>query len=348
MISEWKDFLANAGAEFTDSGVAHYGNERRELSVAITGNVFADLSHYGLISVHGDDAETFLQGQFTNDIRKVSDGHSQLSGLCNPKGRLLATFRVFHRGDSYYLCLPASMLEDVIKRLRMFILRSKVTLEDASDTFVHLGVSGGDAQQALHEFAGALPEAVNAVVQDGNHSIVQVPGIHPSYEVFTTIDDARQLWDQLNVQSAPIGANAWQLLDIQAGIPVILPQTREAFVPQMANLQLIDGVSFQKGCYTGQEIVARMQYLGKLKRRMYLARVETDSPPAGGGEIFAAENAQQSAGKLVSAAPHPDGGYAILVVLQIASAEGEAELHLGAADGPRLELETLPYPFAEG
>ena len=347
MISEWKEFLTNAGAEFTDTGVAHYGNEPRELSVSITGNVFADLSHYGLISVHGDDAETFLQGQFTNDIRKVNDVHSQLSGLCNPKGRLLATFRVFHRGDSYYLCLPASMLEDVIKRLRMFILRSKVTLEDASDTFVHLGVSGGDAQQALHTFAGELPAAVNAVVQDGNHSIIRVPGIHPSYEIFATLDDARQLWDQLNVQSAPIGAAAWQLLDIQAGIPVILPQTREAFVPQMANLQLIDGVNFQKGCYTGQEIVARMQYLGKLKRRMYLARVESDSQPGGDEEIFAADKAQQSAGKLVLAAPHPDGGYAMLVVLQIASAEGEAALHLGSVDGPRLELETLPYPFAE-
>ena len=347
MISEWKEFLANAGAEFTDTGVVHYGNERRELSVAITGNVFADLSHYGLISVHGDDAETYLQGQFTNDIRKVNDTHSQLSGLCNPKGRLLATFRAFHRGDSYYLCLPASMVEDVIKRLRMFVLRSKVTLEDASDTFVHLGVSGGDAEQELRKFAGELPGSVDSVVQAGNHTIIRVPGIYPSYEIFTTLDDARQLWDQLNVQSAPIGADAWQLLDIQAGIPVILPQTREAFVPQMTNLQLIDGVNFQKGCYTGQEIVARMQYLGKLKRRMYRARVKSDTRPAGEEEIFAADNPQQSAGKLVSVAAHPDGGYAALVVLQIASAEGGTGLHLGSVDGPPLELETLPYPFAE-
>lgn len=347
MISEWKEFLANAGAEFSATGVAHYGSERRELSVAITGNVFADLSHYGLISAHGDDAETFLQGQFTNDIRKVTDAHSQLSGLCNPKGRLLATFRAFHRSDSYYLCLPDTMLEDVIKRLRMFVLRSKVTLEDASDTFVHLGVSGGDAEEELRKCVGELPETVDAVVQAGNHTIIRVPGINPSYEIFTTVDDARQLWDRLNVQSAPIGANAWQLLDIQAGIPVISPQTREAFVPQMTNLQLIDGVSFQKGCYTGQEIVARMQYLGKLKRRMYRARVGNTPTLTGEEEIFAAGNRQQSVGKLVSAAPHPDGGYAILVVLQIASAEGESGLHLGSAEGPSLELETLPYPFAE-
>jgi len=346
MISEWKDFLANAGAEFTDSSVAHYGNERRELSVAITGNVFADLSHYGLISVHGKDAETYLQGQLTNDIRKVNDGHSQLTGLCNPKGRLLATFRAFHRGDSYYLCLPASMLEEVIKRLRMFVLRSSVTLEDVSDTFVHLGLSGKDAELALQAFSGDVPAAVHDVIQTDNHTIIRVPGIHPSYEIFTTLDAAGLLWDVLNVQSAPIGANAWQLLDIEAGIPMILPQTREAFVPQMTNLQLIDGVSFQKGCYTGQEIVARMQYLGKLKRRMYLARAETSDRPESGEEVFAAGN-EQSVGKLVTAAPYPDGGYAMLVVLQIASAEDNSGLHLGAADGPRLKLASLPYPFAE-
>ncbi|MFQ5643917.1 MAG: YgfZ/GcvT domain-containing protein [Thiogranum sp.] len=346
MISEWKEFLARAGAEFTDSGVAHYGNLRRELSVALTGNVFADLSHYGLISVHGDDAETFLQGQLTNDIRKVNDGHSQLTGLCNPKGRLLATFRAFHRGDSYYLCLPAGMLEDVIKRLRMFVLRSSVTLEDTSDTFVHLGISGQDAAQDLGAFVGELPASVSAVVQSDNHAVIQVPGIHPSYEIFTTVDDAMQLWDRLNVQSAPIGADAWQLLDIEAGIPVVLPQTREAFVPQMMNLQLVDGVSFQKGCYTGQEIVARMQYLGKLKRRMYLARVETTERPDSGEEIFASD-AEQSVGKLISVAPHPDGGYALLAVLQIASAEAGTGLHLGGSDGPLLELKPLPYPMAE-
>ena len=119
MINDWKDFLLDAGAEFNDRGVVHYGNLRRELSVAITGNVFADLSHYGLISVHGDDAETFLQGQLTNDVGKVDEQHSQLSGICNPKGRLIASFRVFRRADSYYLCLPVDIIEPVISRLRM-------------------------------------------------------------------------------------------------------------------------------------------------------------------------------------------------------------------------------------
>jgi folate-binding protein YgfZ len=345
MITDWKDFLRDAGAEFNDTGVVHFGNLRRELSVAITGNVFADLSHYGLVSVHGDDAETFLQGQLTNDIRKVDAQHSQFSGICNPKGRLLASFRVFHRGDSYYLCLPTDMIETVISRLRMFVLRANVTLEEASDTFVHLGVSGSEAEAELRKSAGTVPDNIHEVTQDKDQAIIRVPGIHPSYEIFTTIENAKQLWNNLNVQSAPIGSVAWQFLDIQAGIPVIAPETREAFVPQMANLQLIDGVSFTKGCYTGQEIVARMQYLGKLKRRMYRARVDSDSQPQPGEEVYVSDDQRQSVGKLVSAAPHPDGGYSILAVLQISSAEGKSALRLGSAAGPAITLEHLPYPF---
>jgi len=348
MINEWKTFLEKAGAEFDDAGVASFGNPRRELSVAITGNVFADLSHYGLIAIHGEDAETFMQGQFTNDVRKVDAGHSQLSGLCNPKGRLLATFRLWRFGDSYYLCLPAAMIETVIARLRMFVLRSRVTLEEATDTFVHLGVSGHDAETDLREFAGRLPEQVGEVSTGDTQAIVRVPGIHPSYELFTTTEQAEALWAKINVRSAPVGAEAWRLLDIQAGVPDIYPQTREAFVPQMVNLQLIDGVSFKKGCYTGQEIVARMQYLGKLKRRMYRARLDAPTPPQPGDSVYCSADPEQSCGQLVSVARHPDGDYAVLLVAQIGRAEGQDSLHLGDAKGPGLSLEAPPYGFESG
>lgn len=348
MIPDWKNFLENAGAEFDDKGVAHYGNLRRELSVALTGNVFADLSHYGLISIHGEDAADFLLGQFTNDLREVDEQHSQFSGYCNAKGRLLATFRVFRRGDSYYLSLPAEMVESLISKLRMFVLRSKVTLEEASDTFVHLGVSGESAATDLKKVFGSLPEKVHDAVQNDDGMIIRVPGVRPGYEVFTTVEQAIPLWDTLNVHNAPVGADAWQLLDIEAGIPVIYPETREAFVPQMVNLQLVDGVSFRKGCYPGQEIVARMQYLGKLKRRMYRAHIDSDSRPRPGDEIFPAAKDAQSIGKVVSAAPFPDGGFTLLAVLQIASAESGEALHVGVSDGPLLELEHLPYPFTDG
>ena len=343
MHEQWKQFLIDAGAEFDDGTVAHFGNLRRELSVAITGNVFADLSHYGLISVHGEDAAGFLQAQLSNDINAVNETHSQLNGYCNPKGRLLATMRVFRRADSYYLCLPAVLVEPIMKRLQMYVLRAKVTLEDASDTFVHVGVSGSDVEQELGRVISSLPENVNDVTQTDETVKIRVPGIHPSFEVFTTTDHARTLWNALNVRGAPVGKEAWTLLDILAGIPIILPETSEAFVPQMVNLQLIDAVSFKKGCYPGQEIVARMQYLGKLKRRMYGARVDADERPAPGSEIFTGQADSQPVGKVVLAASHPDGDYALLVVIQISAAGGN--LHLGSHHGPALTLTELPYPF---
>ncbi len=348
MIDEWKTFLEKAGAEFDKDRISSYGNPRRELSVALTGDIFADLSHYGLIAVHGADAETFLQGQLTNDVSKVTSQRSQLSGLCNPKGRLLASFRLLRHGDSYYVCLPAEMLEDVLKRLRMYVLRANVTLEEASDTFVHLGLSGEQARAALEDYIGGSPAQVDEVSAQDDSVIVRVPGDRPSYEVFTTIDRAKGLWDALNVRCAPVGAEAWRLLDIQAGIPLIYPQTREAFVPQMVNLQLIDGVSFKKGCYTGQEIVARMQYLGKLKRRMYRARVAAAECPQPGDELFCAAAPAQSCGQLVSVAQHPGGDFALLAVAQISHAEDPGQtLRLGSVDGPGLSLEALPYAFPE-
>ena len=175
---------------------------------------------------------------------------------------------------------------------------------------------------------------------------IKVPGAQSSYEIFTTVELAKTLWNALNVKAASVGAGAWMLGDIQAGIPVIVSQTSEAFVPQMVNWNLVDGVSFKKGCYPGQEIVARMEYLGKLKRRMYKAQVTTDQLPVAGDEVFDANGNTQPVGKLVASATHPDGVFALLVVLQISAAESESSsLRLIDQSGPKIELENLPYPF---
>ncbi|MEJ2686228.1 MAG: folate-binding protein YgfZ [Gammaproteobacteria bacterium] len=347
MKAEWKEFLEKAGAELCDGEVATYGNPDQELSIALTGDVFADLSHQGLIAVHGAEAETFLQGQVSNDIRQVDDTHSQLSSYCSPKGRMLASFRAFRRGDTYYLRMPASLVDTTMKRLRMFVLRAQVTLDDASNTFVQIGVSGPGVSEPLQDFFGAVPDAVDQAVQAQECTLIRVPGGHPRYEIYGPLEMMRKLWDTLNVRSAPIGSTAWALLDIMAGIPVIYPATADAFVPQMANMQLIGAVNFKKGCYPGQEVVARTQYLGKLKRRMYLGRLAAEQAPAPGDELFSpGTGTEQSVGRIVDARPHPDGGYALLAVIQIASAEGDT-LHYGALDGPVMELLALPYPFAD-
>jgi folate-binding protein YgfZ len=348
MKNLWRNFLGDdAGAEFADDIAVHYGNPERELEIAITGLVFADLGHLGVISVHGKDAAEFLQGQFSNDVRQVDEGHNQLSAYCTPKGRVLGLFRLFKRGGTYYLRLPLDTLDAVLERLRRYVLRAEVTLEDATDNFIRIGVTGKEASEELGAVIGSLPEQEGAVVHTQDLSVLRVPGVHPRYEVYAlSYEAARSLWDSLNVRGAPVGLNAWQLTEIQAGLPTVYASTAEQFIPQMLNLQLIDGVNFRKGCYPGQEIVARTQYLGALKRRMYAGRIAADTPPSPGDALYTTEDNVQAAGQLVDAQPHPDGGYAALAVLQISAAEA-SDLHLGSSDGPAFTLEALPYPFAD-
>lgn len=348
MKPEWKEFLENNGAELDGDLVASFGNVGRELKVASTGNVIADLSHFGLISVRGDDVIDFLQGQLTNDIREVSEHKSQYSAYCTPKGRILSNFLVFQRGDTYYLCLPRSMLEATLKRLGMFILMSKVKLEDASDSLVRIGYSGPEAGNEIHEALGAVPESEYKTLQRDDLTVIRLPGIHPRFQIFGNLVSITNLWKTLDVNGTAIGEPGWTLLNILAGIPVISPETTEAFIPQMVNMQLTNGVSFKKGCYTGQEIVARMQYLGKLKRRMYLAHITgADNAPSPGDELFSADSSSgQGTGKIVNVSPAPEGGYQVLAVIEISS-QTNKKVHFGKENGPKLAFTELPYSFED-
>ncbi len=346
MKSEWKAFLLNKGAEVSDDDVVKsFGNEERELRVVTTGEVIADLSHVGLIGVHGEDAASFLQGQLTGDVRQVDAGHSQLSAYCSPKGRMLASFRIFMRGERYFLCLPRPLVDATLKRLRMFVLRAKASLEDASDSLVRIGLSGPQSEAVLRDYLGNLPQEFDGVVQAKDLTAIRLPGPHPRFEIHGEREPMEKLWTSLDVRAAPVGRGPWELLDIRAGLPMIFEQTADAFVPQMTNLQALGGVNFKKGCYTGQEVVARMQYLGKLKRRMYRARVDASERPQPGDAVVAEGSDGQSAGKVVRAECAPDGGFELLAVLEIARAD--TRLHLVNAGGPVLELLDLPYTLPE-
>ena len=350
MKTLWKQHLTDFGAEFDDAGgdniVMHYGNPAQEQEVAVSGTVFSDLTHLGIIEAHGTDAQSFLQSQLGNDINALDSNHSQLSSYCTPKGRMLGLFRIFRTEDSFYLRLPADTLDAVLQRLRMFVLRADATLADASEAYIRIGVAGRKAADILTAATGqAVPAELNAVTRTGELTILRVPGIQPRFEVYAaSIDAAKSLADALNVDAAPVGMPAWRLQEILTGLPAVYAGTSELFVPQMANLQLVGGVSFRKGCYPGQEIVARMQYLGTLKRRMYLGRIDTDGSVAPGASLFSGADGGQASGRIVDAQPHPDGGQAALAVLQISAADG-GDLHLDTVDGPAFTLEALPYPF---
>ncbi len=346
MRDDWRVFLTDAGAVIEDGNVVSFGNPTRERRVVNAGGILADLSHEGLIAVHGADAQKHLMGQFTNDVLKVTPELSQVNGYCTPQGRLLAILRLFKRGETYYLSLPRDRVEPIIKRLRMYALNAKVTLEDASETLVRVGVGGPKIASDLARVS-SVPEADNQVTQTQNVTVVRLPGMTPRFEIVGDAADVKKIWSSLSVNSTPVGADAWMLTDILAGLPTVTGATVEEFIPQMLNLQSVGGISFNKGCYPGQEIVARTKYLGKLKRRMYLAHSDTSLRPTPGDDVFlaagTATDAQepQKVGKIVCAAPAQDKGFSMLAVLEIARAD--EPLALAAPIGPPLKLMALPY-----
>ncbi|EDT40027.1 glycine cleavage T protein (aminomethyl transferase) [Burkholderia ambifaria MEX-5] len=304
------------------------------------------LAQFGVIDVAGDDAATFLHSQLTNDIEHLDAASARLSGYCSAKGRLLASFLAWRAGHGVRLLVSKDVQAAVQKRLSMFVLRSKAKLTDASDTLAVVGFAG-DVRNALSGIFDALPDGVHVKVDGPAGALIRVPDaagrkrylwIGPRAEV-----DARlaALGGTLPVVSPAV----WDWLDVRAGEPRITQPAVEQFVPQMVNFDVIGAVNFRKGCYPGQEVVARSQYRGTIKRRTALAHVpgETDTVHAG-VELFHSEDAGQPCGMVVNAAAAPAGGVDALVEIKLAALDS-GTVHLGAADGPTLAFDALPYAW---
>jgi len=339
----WKSMLAGHGATFSQDGSPpRFAEPRDEIRAAATRDVVVDLSGFALIRVSGADAQAFLQGQLSNDVRAVDAVRSQLSSYNTPKGRMLAILRLVRRGDDYLLQLPQDLADAVLKRLRMFVLRSKVLLEQSDGELACFGLCGPGVAARATPLLGELPVAPDGCTARDDVTILALPGPATRLQVVAPVKKAVALWQALATHCQPVGMAAWRWLDIEAGIPNIFPGTVEEFVPQMTNLELVGGVSFKKGCYPGQEIVARMQYLGQLKQRMYRAVVDTDNCPRPGERLFTPEHGEQAAGTVVDAQPAPNGGCDLLGVIRLPDTDGAA-VHLGSLSGPKLGFRPLPY-----
>jgi hypothetical protein len=348
----WRAYQQNSGAIIEDDRIVSYGDAAAELAStrsASTGSatVLCDLSHFGLIHFSGEDAQSFLQGQLSCDVRKVGSTGALYGSYCTPKGRMLASFLIWrdrNGADGCYLMqLPSALQASIQKRLSMFVLRAKVQLADSSAMLVRMGIAGGHAKLLIQEIMGAVPVARLDVVHCEKGSVISLA--EDRFELVIIPEHAPAVWDSLSKDVVPVGAPCWDWLEIKAGIPMITPATQEQFVPQMANLEAIGGVSFQKGCYPGQEIVSRTQYLGKIKRRMYLANVQpavSETPIEAGDELFSTDMGEQSSGMVVNVAASPDGGFDLLAVIQISSVEA-GQIHWKSPDGPALEIMPLPY-----
>jgi folate-binding protein YgfZ len=232
------------------------------------------------------------------------------------------------------------------KKLSMYVLRAKVKIEDVSNETVCFGLSGANAAVLIKEhITSIVPQDLMSVERAVHNNQARFTVIRldtQRFQIAAAPQHAPELWKKLSSGARPAGSPCWDWLNIRGGMPVILPQTQEQFVPQMANLDLIGAVNFKKGCYPGQEIVARMQYLGKNKRRLYLAHLHAEAIPKAGAELFSMEMEGQACGMVVNAQASPDGGYDLLAVVQIASHDA-FPVHLGALTGPRLEFLPLPY-----
>ena len=293
------------------------------------------LTEWALLRARGADAATFLQSQLTQDVLGLPRDQVRLSGYCSPKGRLLASLWVWRMDDDTFgLLCSADLAVPLLKRLSMYVLRAKCKIDDASTEWALWGLVGPSARQWLG--AAAVPPGRLA-----QHAGGWVLGLRPAE------GHARHLLVQPATAAAPelpaLDGMVWQRLEVTSGVPRITAATVEQFVPQMINFERVGGVDFQKGCYPGQEVVARSQYRGTLKRRMHL--FATDSGAHAGQEVFHSDDPAQPAGMVVNAASD-SSGTRLLAEVKLAALD-HGTLHLDSAQGPALQRLDLPYPIAD-
>ena len=323
MNPNWRSFLESADALFAADGdeVLGFGNPGEELLTASRQTVLVPLTHLALIEATGDDARGFLHNQFTSDINHLGASQVQHSAWCSAKGRMQASFLVWREGDAYRMLLSADLEAASLKRLQMFVLRAKVKLASLGEQRLLLGVAGPQAGEALVEAGLPCPAAplTSAITP-----LISVVALEAGRYLLAVAPEAlADLWQRLSRKARPAGVPVWRWLDVQAGFPLVSAAT---------DFEKMGGVSFHKGCYPGQEVVARTQYLGKVKRHLY--RVRSDQPMLAGTDLHSPDNPDQACGMIVSAAPSPAGGFEALAVVQSNFA---ASLHLGSREGPRLE-----------
>ncbi|WP_434457968.1 folate-binding protein YgfZ [Stutzerimonas urumqiensis] len=298
---------------------------------------FCVLSHEGVLSVRGSDASKFLQGQLTCHLGYLSAQRASLGARCTPKGRMQSSFRILAIADGFLLAMAHELIEPQLADLKKYAVFSKSTLADASGDWVRFGLKNGEG--VLLSLGIDLPAEPDSVAQAAELMAVRLT--EGRVELWVPQPEADRIQARLAAQLLEAPLDHWLLAQVRAGVGQVFGTTRELFIPQMINLQALGGVSFKKGCYTGQEIVARMQYLGKLKRRLHrFTATDVTERPAPGVELFSPVHGS-SVGEVVLAAPAEQGIELLAVVQEDAFADGR--IFLASPDGTPLAPATLPY-----
>ena len=309
-----------------------------------TNNFICDASELGLILVNGDDAESFLQNQLSNDISHIDETRSQLSSYSTAKGRMLGIFQVVRISNGFILITPRTMVETLLQRLQMFVVQAKVTLADASGHFSRFALQSDIAAVTENPL---LAQQETVVIQNDSLISLQLSSLNHQKRYLVlclSLEEAESLWNEFQQYLSVSTFEAWRLSQIKSGIPTIYPQTSEEFVLQMANLDLLEAVSFKKGCYPGQEIIARMHYLGKLKRRLFLTSFKTDKCPLPGDDIIACgAESPDGSGKVVDAVIDDTGLCHCLYIAQIKKATNN---ELCLFDQSQIPIKSIDLPYS--
>jgi folate-binding protein YgfZ len=309
---------------------------------SIQSSALCPLPDWGVLKVSGEDAARFLQGQATCDVLALVPGAVGCGAFCTPKGRVLANFRMARGWEAFYLFLARELVEPLQKRLQLYVLRAKVQLENLTGLASLHALPGPDNAETLVAM-GFTPSNLSADWNElPNLGVLKLErGAVTDYWLMTPADAGEKPW----LAHATLPADAWRLRDIAAGFPLILPATREEFLPQMLNLDRMGGTSYTKGCYTGQEIVTRTHFLGHIKRRMFRMRCAGGIDLEPGAAVVETSGAEpRTAGRIVSACRNAEGRWECLAVLGLEFA-ASGHRHAASAEGPRLSGLPLPYPL---
>lgn len=258
-------------------------------------NTITALSQFSILKISGKDSNQFLQGQLTCNVNELSDSNSFFAAFCNAKGRTITTLLILKSNDDFLLILPTVLLDKVANKLKMYILRSDVQLQNMTDELCLTGVNEVDK--------GLLPELNTTAfsVTNTNATFITLPSnTCQRYLIISQIAVAKTLWTELTNASYTVDDNQnWDYADISSGLPWLSMETTEEYIPQMLNIDKLGGISFTKGCYTGQEIIARTHYLGKAKRELFLAECVSDIALDINTQIIS-NNPEQTLGKVLS------------------------------------------------
>lgn len=332
-MSQWKTLLEDYSVELQEDNHLLLTKAPQDSTTKIV-----PLTQYGAISVLGEDASKFLQGQLSCDVSEVETLGSRLGAHCTIKGSIHALYRLISIEGGFLLRLNADCLDSALTNIKKYIIFSKAQASDVSEAYLGLGIIGAGSTTLLEPIFGALPTETDSIAKSGNMTLVRVPGNR--FELWAPETELPELLKQFT-QLAPLGSTQdWLQSEIKAGIPDITAATQDSYIPQMANLQALHGVSFQKGCYTGQEIVTRLQHRGKLNKFMMLATANSESTPEIGSPI--STETKDSIGQVLQAVKL-DNNQVLLQAIVNKKDFDEHTLLLGSKTGPELAIHPLPY-----